>query len=116
MPAEPPPILVLVKDLLFATKIGATARAEGIAIKLIRDPAKLFVETADRLIVDLNQDGALEAAVAWQNQTPREIIGFVSHVDADLIKRARTLGIDRILPRSRFVEIIPDLLKGAEAP
>jgi len=32
--------------------------------------------------------------------------------DADTIARARQAGIDQILPRSRFVEALPELLIG----
>jgi hypothetical protein len=62
--------------------------------------------------VDLNQPGALEAAVAWKGaeSAGRDVVGFVSHVDAATIARARAAGIDRIMPRSRFVEALPELL------
>jgi hypothetical protein len=62
------------------------------------------------LIVDLNQPGALEAAVAWKRNASGEVVGFVSHVDAETISRAKSAGIDRVIPRSRFVEVLPELL------
>jgi hypothetical protein len=105
------PLLILVRDLLLASRVTTAARAKSVEHKLLRDPGMLIEETGDRLIVDLNQLGALDAAVNWKRAAPaREVIGFVSHVDADTIRRARELGIDQVVPRSRFVEILPELL------
>jgi hypothetical protein len=109
--APTPPILVLVRDLLFASKISATAGAQGVPVKLLRDPAKLGGETGHALIVDLNQDGALSAALQWKRQGAGRVIGFVSHVDSETIRAARAGGVDRVLPRSEFVRSLPELLK-----
>ena len=107
---EEPPVLVLVRDLMFTSRISAAARAAGIAITALRDPAQVSGAQGRRLIVDLNQPGALEAAAEWKQASAGDVVGFVSHVDAATIARARAAGIDRILPRSRFVEILPELL------
>jgi len=102
---------VLVRDLLFASRITATARAIDVPIKLLRDETKLTLEPGRRLIVDLNQAGALGAAVDWKKQTGGEVIGFAFHVDAETIRRARDAGIDQVLPRSRFVSELEALLR-----
>lgn len=115
MPSEPPiplPVLALVRDLMFAGRISATAQAEGVPLKLIRDSNKLGAEPGIRLIVDLNLAGAIDAAAAWRGAAGGEVVGFVSHTDAETIARARAAGIDRVLARSRFVETLPDLLRG----
>ena len=107
-------VLVLVRDLMFSSRIAATARAADAPVTLYRDPAALAAApaAAARLIVDLNLPGGIEAAAAWKQSSPatRHVVGFVSHVDADTIARARAAGIDQVLPRSRFVESLPDLL------
>jgi len=108
---EPKPVLALVRDLMFSSKISATARAERIEVKIVRDPAKLVTEAGERLLVDLNQDGAVPAASEWKARTGGAVIGFVSHVDAPTIAKAREEGFDQVLARSRFVEMLPDLLK-----
>src|SRR5690349_14550979 len=104
------PVLVLVRDLMFSSRIGAAARAANAPVSMLRDPAALAQAAGRRLIVDLNQPGALEAAIEWKRATAGEVVGFVSHVDADTIARARAGGIDRVLPRSQFVQVLPDLL------
>lgn len=107
------PILALVRDLLFASRISATARAINRQAKIIREPAQLANETGNLLIVDLNLAGAVEAAAAWKASSERQVVGFVSHVDAQTIAKVRGLGIDRVMARSHFVEVLPKLLEGS---
>ncbi len=103
-------MLVLVKDLLFSSRISATASARGVACKIIRDPAKLSDEAGQRLIVDLNQPEAIPAAATWREKTGGTVIGFVAHTDAAAIQQAKAAGIDRIMVRSQFVESLEALL------
>jgi hypothetical protein len=104
-------VLVLVRDLMFSSRISATARAEGTGVRLLREPAQLADASGDLLIVDLNQPGVIEPAAAWLAAGPaRRVVGFVSHVDADTIKAARAAGLE-VLARSRFVEVLPELLR-----
>ena len=110
-PDAQPPVLVLVRDLMFSSRITATARAANAPVKLIRDPAALAGAEGRLLIVDLNQPDALEAAVAWKRQSSGEVVGFVSHVDVDTIARARATGVDRVVARSQFVNVLSDLLR-----
>lgn len=106
-----PAVIALVRDLIFASRITATAQSLGTNVRLVRDAADLARNTGRLLIVDLNLAGAIEAATAWKGATGREVVGFVSHVDTDTIDRARAAGVDRVLARSRFVELLPQLLE-----
>ncbi|HET6248500.1 MAG TPA: hypothetical protein VFE47_12430 [Tepidisphaeraceae bacterium] len=104
------PVLALVGDLIFSTRISMAGKAAGVSVKIIRKPEKLAGEPGRLLLVDLNQDGAIDAAGAWRNGQEAVAIGFVSHVDAETARRARLAGIDRVLARSHFVKILQDLL------
>jgi hypothetical protein len=115
------PVVALVRDLMFSSKISSTARAAGIDVRVIRDPAKVAAGSGEQgdvadgrlLVVDLNQDGAIDAAVAWkQSHTGRPVVGFVSHVDADTIACAKSAGIDRVMARSGFVAQLESILRG----
>lgn len=98
-----PPILVLCRDLLFTSKITATAKARDIPVKLVRDPAKLIEEPAvPRLVVDLTQGGFLDAAVQWKQRTGGHVTGFAGHTDVDLISAAEAAGVDLVLSRGEF--------------
>jgi DNA-binding NarL/FixJ family response regulator len=107
-----PTVIALVRDLMFSSRITAEARAAGVTVRVLRDPAALAQTDATLLLVDLNQTGALEPAAAWaQAQPGREVVGFVSHVDVETIEAAKQLGIQHVLPRSAFVRQLPGLLK-----
>jgi hypothetical protein len=114
------PVLLLIRDLMFMARVTGTAKELGIPVKVVRDPAKLAPEAeavqaevgqGGRLIVDLNLEGAIEAAAAWKAVTEGSVTGFVSHVDSETIRRAKDAGIDRVMPRSQFVQALPNLLK-----
>ncbi len=104
-------VLVLVRDLILASRVTATAKELGVPYKLLRKPEALAGETGRLLIVDLNLELALEGAAAWQKLTQCDVVGFVAHVDAETINRARTAGLQKVLARSRFVELLPEILK-----
>ena len=106
------PVLVLVRDLIFSSRITATAKAVNVPVTVVRDPAQLAGKEGRRLIVDLNQAGAIDAAAAWKEAAGGDVVGFVSHVDADTIAAARAAGIEHVVARSRFVEDLPELLRG----
>src|SRR3954454_15358704 len=98
--------LVLVRDLMFSSKITAAAREAGVAVKIVRDPAQLSSQSGDRLIVDFSQTGALDAAAEWKRATGNVVIGFVSHVDTDTIAKASESGIDHVLTRGQFTQLL----------
>ena len=105
----PSPVLALVRDLIFSSRITATAKATGVNVKVVRDSTTLANQPGSLLIVDLNQPGFIEAAAEWKATTAREVIGFVSHVDGETIALAKAAGFET-LPRSRFVEELESIL------
>lgn len=113
--ADPSPILVLVRDLMFSGRILAEARAAGVNVKVVRDPAgiaELAGADSSLMIADLNLPGAIEAAAQWRRRGGGTVVGFVSHVDSETIAQAKAAGVDQVMARSRFVEVLPELLKG----
>ena len=107
--ADLPPILVLCRDLIFASKITGTAQALHRPTRLLRDPALLGTTPGQRLIVDLTLAGALDAATTWKTATGGAVIAFAPHVDAETIHAARAAGFE-VLPRSEFSRRLPELL------
>jgi hypothetical protein len=109
---EPTPtVLALVRDLMFVSRITATAREVGCPVAVVRNPKDLPDREGSLLLADLNLEGAIEAAAAWKQSHNAPVIGFVSHTDAATIARAREAGIDRVMARGGFVEALPSLLK-----
>jgi hypothetical protein len=108
--AERLPVLILVRDLFFIGKITAVAKSVGASTLTIRDPAQLAGADGRLVLVDLNLVGAIDAAATWSKSLNRPAIGFVSHVDGATILAAREAGIHKVLARSQFVQVLPELL------
>lgn len=106
-----PSTLLLCRDLMFVSKVTATARAKGVAVQVVRDVQKV-PQQGSRLIVDLNEPGALEAAAAWKGTTGGRVIGFASHVDTATMARAKEAGLDEVMTRGRFTGELEGLLGG----
>ena len=102
--------IALVRDLLFSSKLTAAAKATGKPLKVVRDAAKLAEIDGARLIVDLNADTHLSAAVAWKQRTGGEVIGFISHLAGDAIAEARRLGVDRVMSNGSLAAHVDSLL------
>jgi CheY-like chemotaxis protein len=114
-------VIALVDDLFFAAKIRATAEHLGIEVVFPRGPESLdaaFRQSAPALlIVDLHlqrDDPFLIAGrlkgVEELRETP--LVGFFSHVQVELQKRAVAAGFDHVLPRSAFTKRLPEILQG----
>ncbi len=116
-PAPQPPVRVvaLVSDLIFQTKITATAEQLGIRVDIVRttrDAAAAAPQTSG-LIIDLNlsPDDALTALRQMKSEHPNlPIVAFCAHVETELIARANAAGADQVMPRSAFTEQLPQIL------
>ena len=108
-------VLAIVDDLLFQARIQGVAAPLGVEVRI----AKTFAQAQDAwadpavVIVDLNCTGAdpLEVVRTLRAQRPTvPIIGYGSHVQAELLAQARAAGCTTVLPRSAFVQQLPRLL------
>jgi CheY-like chemotaxis protein len=111
---------VLVDDLFFLAKIQETAKALGVAVVRIdvRGGCAAVTEANPQaIILDLNSRSV--SAVEWIQALKADpatsairIVGFVSHVQQDLIAAAKAAGCDAVLARSAFTQQLPQLLRG----
>lgn len=108
---ETRPIVALVRDLMFSSRISSAAREMNVACTIVRDPQRLAdTPPGGLLLVDLNQPGAIEAAAEYSRTHGVPAIGFVSHVDEQTISQARSAGIDQIVTRGQFTQRLADLI------
>lgn len=120
--------LLLSDDLIFTSRVTATARAHGLTVATAKTAGavlKLAKQSPPTgVIVDLQNPGLdLPAFLAGLREAcpsmPR-VIGYGSHVAADVLKAARQAGCDQVMPRSQFAAQLEDGLKewlrGIEAP
>lgn len=112
-------ILAVVDDLFFLSKIQQTAQQVGVAVEAV-PPAQLEERlkqvAADAVILDLNhRSGSVAEVLRALKSNPATkgipAVGFVSHVQSDMIEAARAAGCDLVLARSAFSQELPKLLE-----
>ena len=116
-------VLAIVDDLLFCAKLEAAAAGTGVDLHVAADLAAaepLLVDQPWRLIIlDLNLSSADPLAVlnAVRSTHPTApIVGYCSHVQAELRTRATAAGCSVVVPRSVFVQRLPELMAGTWPP
>jgi CheY-like chemotaxis protein len=114
-------IIAVVDDMFFASKIRAVAEAVGAEISFPRNREALVEkahETKPQLIlVDLHNqklDAVTLAKDLKSDEQLREVplVGFFSHVETELQRKALDAGFDQVLPRSVFSRDLPNILTG----
>ena len=112
-------ILAVLDDLFFMVKIKEAAKRAGVPVEFVKNakdaldkaqahPPVIILDlnctTLDpvNLIKDLKSNAGLKGI---------HLIGYVSHVQAELIQKAREAGCDLVLARSAFSKDLPKILK-----
>jgi CheY-like chemotaxis protein len=112
-------LAVLVDDLMFLSRIREAARASGLDVRPVRAGPELVqaVRGATLAVVDLDDPRLGIQAVATlrghADTAAIPIVGFFSHVHAARGRDARQAGCTEALPRSAFIERLPEILGGA---
>lgn len=117
-------VLCAVDDLLFSIKISTAAKAVGAPVFFERNPDMVLARIREKhpslVIVDLNSTkmrplemiAAIKADAALRSI---RTLGYVSHVQTDVITAARSAGIDEVLARSAFSDRVAEILTSASA-
>jgi PleD family two-component response regulator len=112
-------ILCVVDDLIFSVKISTAARVVGAETYFERNPEMVLPRIREKqpalVIFDLNGTKLrpLETIAAMKSDPGLRAIrtlGYVSHVQTDVINAARTAGIDEVLARSAFCDRLGQIL------
>ena len=116
-----PHIVMIVFNLLFATRIEDAARSVGAAVLIPIDQAAFLTALrhgARLVIIDSSAEDVpwMEwVCAAKENLATEEvpILAFGSHVDVGLRNRALGAGVDRYLARSNFSEGLNEIVAAA---
>lgn len=107
---------------MFTSKIKTAAGQLGVAVTFARSRDAALAEmrrTAPSLVIlDLNANRADPlGTVASMKEDPAlagiPTVGFVSHVQTELIEAARRAGVDEVMARSAFTMRLGEILKSA---
>lgn len=97
-------VLAVVPDLMLSSRVVESLSAAGHVV----DSAPGVPESSDAEAIVCDLD-AVEAERVVALELPA--LGFYSHVDVDTRKAAIEAGIDVVVPRSRMVRELPQLVE-----
>ena len=112
------------KDLIFATKIRATADSLSLPSRPARDPEALKKrldrvddgqpnEPVTGVIIDLEMgdDGLALLDQVKKHSSAIPVVAFGSHVATQTLQAAREHGADFVMPRSVFAANLPNIIE-----
>src|SRR5437588_3051915 len=113
-------VAVLVDDMFFGAKINSAVEACGRKIERVKSRAQLEALAATQpavIIIDLNSNRldpieSIQLLKARSDLKSIPIVGFVSHVQTDLIRNAQAAGCDYVLARSAFSQLLTEIVSG----
>lgn len=113
-------ILAVLDDLMFTSKIKTAAKQLGADVTFARSSASALAEMRKAapglVILDLNNAridplGLVAAMREDPALAPIPTLGYVSHVQTDLIEAARRAGVGEVMARSAFTMQLGEILK-----
>lgn len=105
--------------MFFASKIRATAESVGVEVTFLRSIEKLVEKAREvkpaLIVVDLHNTKLDSMALAADLKADDELkaiplLGFFSHVYAELQRNAVAAGFDTVIPRSIFARDLGQIL------
>jgi CheY-like chemotaxis protein len=111
-------VVAVLSDLMFTVKIQDAAKRAGTDVVFVTSQQNAITQARENpvlIVLDLN-DAAIDPLdlirKLKQEETTAKIqlLGFVSHVQTDLIQAARDNGCDRVMARSAFSQNLPAIL------
>jgi CheY-like chemotaxis protein len=119
MADQPQPVLVIISDLIFRSKIDDAARRAGVPLRVAKT-----VEQLDRhlgnatpavVLMDLEMEGSeaplfLDRLRTNPASAKVPVIGFAGHTNVEVIHAARADGV-QVMARSAFVAQLPAMME-----
>ena len=114
-------VIAAVSDMLFASKIRGTAEHLNVSVDFARTEGGLFdsakADVPSLILLDLHDTRLDPFALAARLKADEQLrdvplVGFFSHVETELQRRAVEAGVDHVLPRSVFTRRLAEILKG----
>ena len=118
---EPNRVLAAVSDLFFSVKLTEAAKRAGLALEFVKEPKELLEKAVSAqkpslIIFDLNFEALQPLKLIGKLKGKAEtkgisLIGYLSHVQAELKQQAQEAGCDMVLARSAFSQNLPVIFK-----
>lgn len=115
----PKKIVAVVSDLMFTVKIQEAAKRAGVEPVFVKSENEALAQAKQNpavIILDLNNSTLNPLAVIAKLKNDQatskvRLLGFVSHVQANLKEAAEDNGCDVVMPRSAFSHNLAAILK-----
>ncbi len=112
-------VLAVVNDLFFSVKITDAAKRVGLPVEFIKDEQQVITRAKTKptlIIFDLNFDDVQPLKLISELKSGADykgisLIGYLSHVQAELKVKAQEAGCDMVMARSAFSQNLPLILK-----
>jgi|SRR5918992_3633246 CheY-like chemotaxis protein len=113
-----PPVLAIISDLMFRSKIDDAARKAGVPLRVAKNVEQLERHLGNAtpavVLMDLEMEGLDAGAMLGRlRATPTAanvpVIGFAGHTNVEVIRAARADGV-QVMARSAFVAELPALM------
>jgi CheY-like chemotaxis protein len=112
-------VVAVLSDLMFTVKIQEAAKRAGLDAVFVRSEQDALAQAKDKpavMILDLNNTGLRPLDVISKLKSDQEtskisLLGYVSHVQADLKQAAQEKGCDMVIARSAFSQNLPTILR-----
>ncbi|HZQ55041.1 MAG TPA: response regulator [Bryobacteraceae bacterium] len=112
-------VVAVLSDLMFTVKIQEAAKRAGLEAVFVKSEQDALAQAKDKpavMILDLNNTGAQPLDVISKLKSDQEtskisLLGYVSHVQADLKQAAQEKGCDMVIARSAFSQNLPTILR-----
>ena len=117
-------VIAIVDDLFFASKIRGTAEQLGVSVSFLRNSESLnqavLRDRPSLIICDLHSQRIDPIELARQLKADEQLrsiplLGFFSHVQTELQRKALEAGFDSVIPRSAFTRDLNDILSGQQS-
>jgi hypothetical protein len=100
-------VVAVAPDLLLGSKVEGMLAAAGHEASLSPSLAEVPLGEADLVVADLDSESP-KALVGLG--VP--VLGFYSHVNVETRRLAEAAGVDLVVPRSKMVRELPELVEG----
>jgi len=97
-------VAAFVPDLMDQSKLRLAMQD----ICFVKEISELIDIEVDLVVIDLSKSEVLEVL----HKIDSKILGFVSHIDKEIITAAEQAGCEKVLPRSKFFRDFDSLVNG----
>ncbi len=116
---EPKRVIAVVNDLFFSVKLTEAAKRAGLALEFVKEFDQALDQAKTRpsmMVLDLNFDAVaplelIRRLKASADTKSVRLLGYLSHIQADLKQQAQEAGCDMVLARSAFSQNMHQLFK-----